>query len=615
MSPEQVRGKELDARTDLFSLGAVLYEMTTGALPFRGETSGLIFNAILSSAPIAPVRLNPEAPAELERIINKCLEKDRDLRYQSAAEMRADLKRLARDSSSAKHLSIAVGSESAPASASSVAAQPSASAMAAPGSSSAIRYVVAAVLLLAAGFAAYKFWPHPSANSTPASITKISEWNRTIQSPILSPDGRTIAFTSPVDGYDQMFVMLTSGGQPLQLTKNEGNKTPLAFSEDGNEIFFGPSLGEYEIWAIHTLGGSPDRIANGITVAPCSDGHSLFMGNLKGQILRTDLNGANTEVLNDHPSSASQVGSANLGTSAESFYQLLVSPDCKSVFTLGRAGLTTVIEKLDVATRKSAKVGEIPDSLGGASWAEPGKTLYTSRVVKGIRNLWEYSLEDGSLKQITFGPGPDRSPLGDPTGKGVYFVNGRSSGVLTAYHAGTKQNVDIVGELATQPLLSHSGRQLAYITAPETGREELWIADIDGSNARKIQSSSHSLETLAWSADNSQFVFSDVEGENSRIYVVNADGTHLRELLNESGRVDFSAPIHGTTSMLFTSYHGPDAEKSVTWKLDLVNPGAKPETLFEGCLGALDVSQDGNYVIGPGTMGSQSRHISVFPTR
>ena len=117
MSPEQVKGRDLDVRTDLFSFGAVLYEMVTGALPFRGDTAGVIFESILNRTPTSAVRLNPALSPQLEGIINKCLEKDRDLRYQHAADIRTDLKRLKRDTDSSHSRAVSEVTSAGPAAA------------------------------------------------------------------------------------------------------------------------------------------------------------------------------------------------------------------------------------------------------------------------------------------------------------------------------------------------------------------------------------------------------------------------------------------------------------------------------------------------------------------
>ena len=302
MSPEQVRGKELDARTDLFSFGVVLYQMATAALPFRGESSGVIFKAILAETPTPAVRLNPDVPFKLEDLINKALEKDRELRYSSAAELRTDLKRLKRDSSSGK---VPQGSgdvgESSPA-----IAEPadhrtsSVSAVQASEKMAGRPYFVfaAGVVLVTISFVAYHFWPHSKGPNGPAKITQISQWNKPMNGARLSPDGHAVAFASSVSGINQIFLMLTSGGEPLQLTNDEGDKFVDTFSPDGKEVYYGRYLGRDEIWAVPSLGGSPRRVASAFYVLPSSDGTSLFYGKSDSPgIFRVGTSGLNEELV------------------------------------------------------------------------------------------------------------------------------------------------------------------------------------------------------------------------------------------------------------------------------------------------------------------------------
>ena len=526
MSPEQVRGKKLDARTDLFSFGVVLYEMATGTLPFRGDTSGVITDAILHDDPVAPVRLNPNVQAELERIINKALEKDRDLRYQSAPEMRADLKRLRRDTGSGRISSSGSGAvqglvpETASSSATAVALQPSVK----PAHQKYV-LIAACVALLAATFVAYHFWTRTNTPSGPAKITQISQWNKPMNWAKLSPDGHAVAFVSPVGGIAQVFLILTSGGEPLQLTNDGGDKWVDNFSPDGKEVFYGKNLGD-EIWAVPTLGGSPRRVSATtpffLMVSP--DGASIFYGKTDNPgIYRAGKSGLNEEVVYKPKDNGLW------------YFPLLFFPNGSEMLVGGfQAGAESNVRlyRINLASHQAVDLGEIsfnPDNPVFV-WAEPGKSILFSRTVNGLTNIWKYSLQDRSFTQITFGPGPDTSPMSDPGGRGIYYVNGKSSGSLTAYHVHSKESTDIVSEDATQPAISPDGKRVMYVTLAGGKRHELWVSEIDGGNKVKI-ATGESLSTGTWAPDSFHLTFEEVgTGAGSKAYIVGADGSGLRQL-------------------------------------------------------------------------------------
>jgi serine/threonine protein kinase len=601
MSPEQVRGKELDARSDLFSFGAVLYEMSTGSLPFRGETSGVIFDAILNRTPMPPARLHPDIPAELERIIGKALEKDRDLRYQNAAELRADLKRLRRDIGSGRVSSDPATPASSqhsgfyaqhapPVSAAAPAAHPSDSSVIAAAASRNKGKTLSLgafflLLVLAAGYGAYHLAFTRRSPEGPAKITKISRWNKSMDNPAISPDGRTIAFTSPVEGFDQVFVMLTSGGDPLQLTRDEGNKAVLNFSSDGTEIYFRQTLGEPEIWTLPTLGGSPKHLASGRTVAPSADGQSLFIQKGDGRIVRTPKSGSGEEPL--------YAMSTALLDSTLYALDLKTYPDGKSLLVISSNASRIAIQRLDLSTRQLEKLADLPDTSAFTSWATPGKSLYLSRKVNGISNLWEFSLSDHSLRQITFGPGPDKIPMSDPAGRGLYFINGKSAGTLTLYRVATKQFSDIVTEDASQPVLSDDGRVI-YLTSPERGKNELWVSDLSGSNRTRLASGSR-MDTMGWSNDNTRFLFSDDAGQGSKLFVVNTDGTHLHQLPWSGNFPGFGLWEPGDQSIILGGLD-KNGRDTLNWRILLNDSPAVP--FFDHCGMAIDASPDHKFIMG-----------------
>jgi eukaryotic-like serine/threonine-protein kinase len=583
MSPEQVRGKELDARTDLFSFGSVLYEMATGTPPFRGESSAVTCEAILNRAPIPAVRLNPDLSVELEHVIRKALEKDRSLRYQHASDMRTDLRRLRRDSSQIhwkEYPSVQQEErkDSAP-------VKPILTKK--PGVRRNLSYLAAAaivfVILAGAFFLRRSSSPRLPA---PGQWEQLTFYTDSAVYPALSSDGRTLAFIRGADSFmgpGEIYVKLLPGGEPVQLTHDSTTKLSPSFSPDNSNIAYSV-VSPWDTYEVPVLGGEPHLLLpNSSSLTWIEDGKRLLFSEIREGLhmilVTTDEARGDRRDVYAPPGNRSMVHHSYL--SPDGRWVLIVEMDSRGEILPCRV--------VPFQGKGEVRVVGPPGSvcLSGA-WSVDGKWIYLT-VKTDDFHIWRQRFPEGKPEQLTFGPTSQEGITMAPDGKSLITSVGSRDSTVWMHDKDGEHQISSEGN-AQSPKFSSDGRRLYFLMANgQTQGEELWVKDLGTGRVDRVLPG-YPMEAYSISKDGKQVAFAmDKPSGRSSLWIApinrRSSPVHLASTATEdspfflpNGELVFRAIEGGSNFLYRMKGDGSDRRKVIPQRIleiDAVSPDGR----------------------------------------